>query len=236
MDVDTIRQTDFKKGSTLLIDKPIQWTSFDVVNKIRIAIRKQCGEKVKVGHAGTLDPLATGLLIICTGQKTKTLANLSGLPKAYEGIMQLGGETPSFDLETEVVKTYPTDHIKEEMVSHAVESFKGEIQQMPPVYSAIKQGGKPLYKLARAGKNPVPELRKVLIEKFEIATIDMPEIHFSVSCSKGTYIRSLVHDFGKSLHSGAYLKSLRRIAIGQYKIEDAVDLFEFVNLLGQHEN
>lgn len=231
-----MRQFDFISGEILLINKPLHWTSFDVVNKIRFAIRKFTGEKVKVGHAGTLDPLATGLLILCTGKKTKILSELSNHDKTYSGVMILGAETPSYDAETDIIATFSLEDINQQVIEEQIPQFVGEIQQIPPPYSAIKQQGKTLYKLARTGKTVVPKPRTVRIHSFEIEKINLPEIEFKVSCSKGTYIRSLVHDFGKSLNNGAYLSALVRHSIGQFQLSEAYELNDFINLLQANES
>ncbi|NNL79382.1 MAG: tRNA pseudouridine(55) synthase TruB [Flavobacteriaceae bacterium] len=223
---------DFRAGELILIDKPFGWTSFQVVNKIRWVICKHFKiKKLKVGHAGTLDPLATGLLILCTGKMTKKIELYQGMPKAYSGSMKLGSTTPSFDLETDIDKTFSTEHINEELIHQTAEIFKGEIDQIPPIYSAVKQGGKRLYKIAREGKEIEIKTRRVQIDKFRITKIEALTLHFDVVCSKGTYIRSLVHDFGKALNSGAHLTSLRRVAIGNYQVNDAMDIEEFIGQL-----
>ncbi|WP_340077276.1 tRNA pseudouridine(55) synthase TruB [Leptobacterium sp. I13] len=217
-----------KEGQLLLIDKPLKWSSFQAVNKIKWVIRKRFGlKKIKVGHAGTLDPLATGLLLICTGKFTKRIPELQGQLKEYTGTFTLGATTPSYDLETTIDQRFPVAHIGEELISQATKKFIGDIEQLPPVFSALKKEGKRLYEYAREGKevNIVP--RKVTIHVFEITQIALPEIHFRVVCSKGTYIRSLAHDFGKALQSGAYLSSLRRTKIGNYNVHNAVTPDEF---------
>ena len=216
----------------MLIDKPLEWTSFDVVNKIRYTIRRNFDiRKIKVGHAGTLDPLATGLLIICTGKATKQINDFMGQPKEYTGTIKLGSTTPSYDLETEIDKTYPTEHINQEAVDIVIrEQFNGEIEQIPPVFSAIKKGGQKAYELARQGIEQKMESRTVHIHEFE-AQLEGNSIHFKVKCSKGTYIRSLAHDIGKALHSGGHLTALRRTAIGNYRVDDALDPLQFVEEL-----
>lgn len=216
-------EEDFKNGQVLLIDKPLTWTSFQAVNKLRWSIRQAFNiKKIKVGHAGTLDPLATGLLVICTGKMTKQINVFQGQEKEYTGTFVIGGTTPSFDLETEVNETFPTDHITEALIHAATAQFIGKIEQFPPVFSAIKKDGKRLYEFARAGEEVEIKPRQVEITEFEITKINDLEIHFRVVCSKGTYIRSLAHDFGKTLNSGAYLSSLRRTRIGDFKVEDAL--------------
>lgn len=214
---------DFQEGEQLLINKPKNWTSFDVVRKIRYAIKVK-----KVGHAGTLDPLATGLIILCTGKKTKTIESLMGCDKEYTGEFFIGATTPSYDLETEVDETFPTEHINADLIHSAALSFIGDISQVPPAHSAIKVNGKRAYSLARAGKDPKLEPRKLKIYEFEILDIDLPTIKFRVKCSKGTYIRSLAYDFGKKLNSGGYLQELTRTKIGEHRLEDAYELEELL--------
>lgn len=223
---------DFKEGQILLFDKPLEWTSFQLVNKVRWLIRKNCGiKKIKVGHAGTLDPLATGLLIICTGKFTKRIEELQGQEKEYTGTFTLGATTPSYDLETEVDQSFPTEHIIEEKIHKATEAFMGEIDQYPPVFSALKKEGKRLYEYARAGEDVEIPSRKVHISFFQIEKIALPNVDFRVKCSKGTYIRSLAHDFGKKLGSGAHLSALRRTKIGEFSVENAFDLNSFMETL-----
>lgn len=223
---------DFKQGAVLLVDKPKEWTSFDVVNKIRFALKKATGEKkIKVGHAGTLDPLATGLLIICTGKFTKQIDEFQALEKQYTGTLKLGTTTPSYDAETEVDATYPTEHIDNELLEKAKENFMGAIQQYPPIFSAIKVNGQPLYKKARQGEIVEVEARSVHIYDFELTNIDLPNVDFRVRCSKGTYIRSLAHDFGKAVNSGAYLIDLRRTHIGTYAVKDAWNLEQLIDFI-----
>lgn len=215
----------FLDGSRLLIDKPINWTSFDVVNKVRFVIKHRLGiRKIKVGHAGTLDPMATGLLVVCTGKFTKKLSEYQGLDKEYTGTISLGATTPSYDKETEPDATFPFDHITTEQIEQARQLFLGKLDQLPPMYSAIKVDGQPLYKKARKGEVVEVKTRQVFIHKFEITNISLPHIEFRVQCSKGTYIRSLAHDFGKALNNGAHLAELRRTKIGRYRIEDAWNL------------
>ncbi|MDY0780948.1 tRNA pseudouridine(55) synthase TruB [Tenacibaculum sp. IB213877] len=223
---------DFKNGKILLIDKPLEWTSFQVVNKLRWHIRKRFDlKKIKVGHAGTLDPLATGLLIICTGKQTKNIETYQGQIKEYTGTFVIGSTTPSYDLETEIDKTFPTEHITDELIHKTTEQFMGKIQQKPPIFSAIKKDGKRLYELARQGKTTEIKAREVEITEFEITKIDMPNVEFRVVCSKGTYIRSLAHDFGQALNSGAHLSVLRRTKIGDFSVDDAQSIDEFVDSL-----
>ncbi len=223
---------DYLEGQILLIDKPLTWTSFQAVNALKWAIRRKFElKKIKIGHAGTLDPLATGLLLVCTGKFTKRIIELQGQVKEYTGTITLGATTPSYDLETEVDNTYPTEHITEELIHRATEQFIGEIQQFPPVFSALKKDGKRLYEYAREGKEVEIKSRSVEIHKFEITHIEMPNITFRVVCSKGTYIRSLANDFGKALDSGAHLSSLRRTKIGDFNVDNAVTPLDFQDAL-----
>lgn len=220
---------DFQKGTLLLIDKPLDWTSFDVVNKIRYKLKHKLKvKKIKVGHAGTLDPRATGLLIICTGKFTKKLQNLQGLTKDYIGTIKLGATTPSFDAETAEDEQFPIEHLTPELLGTVKQEFIGEISQVPPMFSAIKVDGQPLYKKARKGQMVKIEPRKIIIERFNLTRIELPEVDFEVKCSKGTYIRSLAYDFGKSCESGGYLTALRRTKIGDYDIKDAWKLEDFI--------
>ena len=215
----------YLEGTRLLVDKPLTWTSFDVVNKIRSTLKHTFNiRKIKVGHAGTLDPMATGLLVICTGKSTKKLAELQGLPKVYTGTLTLGSTTPSYDTETEPDAIFPIGDFSNQQIENARQQFLGEIDQYPPMFSAIKVDGQPLYKKARKGEVVEVKSRRVTINEFSIAHIDMPDFDFQVGCSKGTYIRSLAHDFGKALGNGAHLKSLRRTKIGQFDIADAWNL------------
>lgn len=221
----TIKQADFhfEAGEMILIDKPLDWTSFDVVNFIRSLIKRfHQIHKLKVGHAGTLDPLATGLLIICTGKMTKQIQHFQDQSKVYTGTFRLGGTTPSYDMETELDGQFPTAHITAEMLEKARQRFLGVQQQFPPIYSAVKVDGKRAFKYAREQKEVKLASREVEIHDFQIDAKNFPEIAFSVHCSKGTYIRSLAFDFGKAVESGAYLTSLRRTQIGDFSVEDAV--------------
>jgi tRNA pseudouridine55 synthase len=228
-DDNPLPRIDFKAGATLLVDKPMTWTSFDVVNKIRHKLKRKLKvKKIKVGHAGTLDPMATGLLLICTGKATKTLASHQGLPKTYTGTFFIGGNTPSYDMETEVEEHFPTDHITPELIEQARQQFLGPIEQIPPMFSAIKVDGQPLYKKARKGQTVEVSPRPVEIYDFKITRVELPEIDFEVSCSKGTYIRSLAYDFGKALRCGAYLSSLKRTRIGDFKLSEAWNLNDLV--------
>ncbi len=221
---------DFISGKLILIDKEKEWSSFDVVNKIRSAIKKKFSiKKIKVGHAGTLDPLATGLLVLCTGKMTKKIDNLSILRKRYLGTITLGATTPSYDCETAINNTYPTSHITEKLIKSNINNFIGVISQKPPIYSAIKKDGKRLYMYARAGEKVEINSRKIEIFDFKIMKIDMPNIDFEISCSKGTYIRSIANDFGENLNSGAYLSNLKRTEIGDFKITNASKVDEFID-------
>jgi tRNA pseudouridine55 synthase len=206
----------YLEGKVLLLDKPIGWTSFDLVKKVRNLTRV-----IKVGHAGTLDPLATGLMIVCTGKFTKSIEAYMGMQKEYTGTMVLGATTPTYDLESEPENFKSTEAITKEAIQKATLPFIGEIFQMPPQHSAIKKDGRRLYESARLGIEVKVDPRKVIIESFEITKIDLPEVEFKVVCSTGTYIRSLVKDFGEALHVGAYMSALRRTRIGEFKIEDA---------------
>ncbi len=214
---------DFLNGQVLLIDKPLNWTSFQAVNALKWAIRKKFGlKKLKIGHAGTLDPLATGLLLICTGKFTKKISELQGQIKEYTGTITLGATTPSYDLETEVDATFATDHITKVLLEKTRLQFLGKIQQQPPIFSALKKDGKRLYQLAREGKSITIPFREIEISTFEITSFERDTVGFRVVCSKGTYIRSLAHDFGKALDSGAYLSALRRTRIGSFNVDNAV--------------
>lgn len=220
---------DYKNGQVLLIDKPLHWTSFQVVNKLRWHIRKRFDiKKIKVGHAGTLDPLATGLLIICTGKQTKNINEYQGQIKEYTGTITVGATTPSFDLETEIDHQYPTAHITDALIHETTTKFIGTIQQKPPIFSAIKKDGKRLYELARKGESTEIKSREVSISAFEITKIAMPHLTFRVVCSKGTYIRSLANDFGIALNSGAHLSELRRTKIGDFDVSKALSVENFI--------
>ena len=220
---------DFLEGQILLIDKPLKWSSFQAVNKLKYILKRQYDlpKKFKIGHAGTLDPLATGLLIVCTGKFTKRITEIQAQAKEYTGTFTVGATTPSYDLETEVDATFPTEHITAELIQESVKQFIGEIDQKPPVFSAIKKDGKRLYEHAREGSEVEIAFRKTTIHEFEITKFDLPEIEFRVVCSKGTYIRSLAYDFGKALNSGAHLTVLRRTKIGDYSVEDGISPEEF---------
>ncbi|KAA8482064.1 tRNA pseudouridine synthase B [Arcticibacter tournemirensis] len=216
---------NFAEGELLLVNKPYRWTSFDVVSKIRNAFKPL---KLKVGHAGTLDPLATGLLIICTGKLTKKIDEYQAQEKEYTGTMILGATTPSYDLETEVDAKFDISGITEEDIHAACTNFRGAIEQFPPAHSAVKIEGERLYHKARRGETVELRARSITIDTFEITRIALPEIDFRVVCSKGTYIRSLIHDFGKALNNGAYLSRLRRTRSGDFKSEDAYEVMELV--------
>lgn len=225
---------DFVAGEVLLIDKPYRWTSFDVVNKIKYAFRPL---KLKVGHAGTLDPLATGLLVVCVGKKTKEIDTFQAQEKEYTGKFIIGKTTPSFDLETEIDAEFQTHHINAELLESARKSLTGIISQIPPVFSAIKVDGKRAYESARKGEHLELKAREVKIDLFEIDATFFPEVLFRIICSKGTYIRSLARDFGLALNSGAYMSELRRERIGDFKVSDAYQVHEAVDLIkGHHEN
>ena len=214
----------------LLINKPLTWTSFDVVGKIRNTLKPL---KLKVGHAGTLDPLATGLLILCTGKLTKKIDEFQAQEKEYTGTFTLGATTPSYDLETEINAKFPTEHITEALIYETLPHFIGEIDQKPPVFSAIKKDGKRLYESARAGIEVEIKTRKVMVSEFEITRIALPEIDFRIVCSKGTYIRSIAYDFGLALQSGGHLTALRRTKIGNYSVENATEPEAFIEGLQQ---
>ena len=211
-------------GQVILIDKPLTWSSFQAVNKLKYSIKRRFDlpKKFKIGHAGTLDPLASGLLIICTGKFTKKITEIQAQPKEYTGTFFIGATTPSYDLETEIDQTYPITHIDDALIHKTVARFIGEIDQKPPVFSAIKKDGVRLYEHARAGIEVEIASRKTTIYEFEITRIALPEIDFRVVCSKGTYIRSLAYDFGKTMESGSHLMVLRRTKIGDYKVENAL--------------
>ena len=219
---------DFQNGQILLIDKSLHWTSFQAVNKMKWILKSKLGlKKIKIGHAGTLDPLATGLLLVCTGKFTKRIEELQGQAKEYTGTFYIGATTPSYDLETEIDQTYPTSHITDDLIQETIPQFLGEINQKPPIFSAIKKDGVRLYDHARAGETVEIAFRKTTIHEFEITRIALPEVDFRVVCSKGTYIRSLAFDFGKALHSGAHLIALRRTKIGDFDVKDALDITSF---------
>jgi tRNA pseudouridine55 synthase len=220
---------EYLDGQILLIDKPLKWSSFQAVNKLKYLLINKVGlpKKFKIGHAGTLDPLASGLLLICTGKFTKRISELQGQAKEYTGTFYIGATTPSYDLETEIDQTFDTSHIDEALIHETVKQFLGEIDQKPPIFSAIKKDGVRLYEHARAGETIEIESRKTTIHEFEITRIALPEIDFRVVCSKGTYIRSLAFDFGKAMNSGSHLTVLRRTKIGDYDVKNAIDITLF---------
>lgn len=219
---------DFTAGELLLINKPYKWTSFDVVGKIRNSLKPL---KLKVGHAGTLDPLATGLLIICTGKLTKQIDTFQAEEKEYTGTMVIGATTPSFDLETAIEETFPFDHLTDEQIYNSTSTFKGDIEQYPPAHSAVKVNGERLYVKARLGEEVELRKRHVTVSEFEITRIALPEVDFRIVCSKGTYIRSLVSDFGKILDNGAYLSKLTRTRSGQFLLQNAYEVADLVQYL-----
>jgi len=214
---------ELKEGGVILVDKPYEWTSFDAVNKLKKLL------KVKVGHAGTLDPLATGLLICCAGKYTKKISEYQKLPKEYTGIFHLGEVTPTYDLESEPGPFGDYEAITEQQIAETTKHFTGDIMQLPPIHSAIKKEGKRAYEYARAGKEIKLEPRPVQITEFEITAIQLPEVHFRVVCSTGTYIRSLAHDFGQALGCGAYLQELRRTKIGEFSVDDAYTIEKLIS-------
>ncbi len=219
-------------GALFLVDKPQGWTSFDVVNKLRYRIRKKLGvKKFKVGHAGTLDPMATGLLNICVGKWTKRLSELEGLGKSYTGTIRLGASTPSFDAETEPDAHYPTSHLDLEKLRSGAQQLTGEIEQVPPMYSALKVDGQPLYKRARRGETVEIKARPVTVHRFDLDNFTGDTVDFQISCSKGTYIRSLAHDLGKAVDSGGYLVALRRTEVGPYHIDQAWQLDDLLDAI-----
>jgi len=207
----------------------MDWTSFDVVNKLRFSIKHKLGvKKIKVGHAGTLDPMATGLLILCVGKYTKCIEQLTGMSKTYSTTIKLGATTPSFDAESEENGSYPTDHIDEALLNEKIEQFRGDIEQYPPMFSAVKIKGQALYKLARKGITVERKARPITVHQMDITKIDMPFVDLFIDCTKGTYIRTLGNDYGEALGSGAYLTALRRNSIGKYKVDDAMSIPECV--------
>ncbi len=225
---------DFRTGEVLLMNKPLTWTSFQVVNKMKWLIKNHPsllldGKKIqpKIGHAGTLDPLATGLLIVCTGKQTKNIESYQAQEKEYTGTFYIGATTPCYDMEKPIDKHYPTEHITDELIEETTKQFTGTIQQTPPLFSAIKINGKRAYDIARAGETAEIKSKEITISVFEITRIALPEVDFRVICSKGTYIRSLARDFGEALLSGAHLTALCRTRIGEYKLSDAIDIEEF---------
>lgn len=231
MNVADLNTINFEEGAVLLIDKPLDWTSFDVIRKIRNLIKIK-----KVGHAGTLDPLATGLLIVCTGKYTKKINEYMAQEKEYTGTFTLGATTPTYDLESLPENFKPYDYLSEADIQNAVQAFLGEIDQVPPIHSAIKKDGKRVYELARKGMDVKLEPRKIIIKEFEVDASQLPEVGFRVVCSTGTYIRSLAHDFGLALGCGAYLSSLRRTRIGTFRVENAVSIDTFEEIIKERKN
>ena len=229
---------DYQNGQILLIDKPLHWTSFQAVNKLKYLLINNVGlpKKFKIGHAGTLDPLASGLLLVCTGKFTKRISELQGQEKEYTGTFFIGATTPSYDLETEIDATFPILHINKELIQETVKQFLGEIDQKPPIFSAIKKDGVRLYEHARAGETVEIAFRKTTVHEFEITKINLPEIDFRIVCSKGTYIRSLAYDFGKAMNSGSHLTALRRTKIGEYDVNNAINVLDFENNLPSNKN
>ena len=227
-------KNSFIEGKMLLINKPIGWTSFQIVNKVRWLIKSQYDlKKIKVGHAGTLDPLAEGLLILCTGKWTKKIDEFQGQDKVYSGIFHLGATTPSFDLETEINSRQSIEHIDKNILLESTNKFIGDQFQIPPIYSAIKQNGKKLYEYARKGETIELKKRKINISEFKITKIELPKVHFKVKCGKGTYIRSLANDYGLELKSGAYLYKLKRERIGNFNLKDAISIEEFEKIINK---
>lgn len=224
---------DFVAGEVMLVHKPLTWTSFQVVNKLRHHLKRKTGLKnIKVGHAGTLDPLADGLLIICTGKKTKEIESFMGLEKTYSGVITLGATTPSYDLETAIDQRFDLENLSEEQIRKVAQSMTGELDQMPPIFSAKRVDGNRAYDLARAGKEVELKPKKIVISDFEIVQINLPEVHFRISCSKGTYIRSIAFDLGKNLNNGGHLTALRRERIGEYDLKNARTIEEWIEIIG----
>lgn len=227
---------NFLDGEILCFDKPLEWTSFDLVNKVRYMIKRKLGvKKFKIGHAGTLDPLATGVLIVCTGKATKRIEEFQYQTKEYVATLRLGATTPSFDLEQEIDAEYPTEHITREMVEETLKSFIGEIQQIPPVYSAVKVNGKRAYDYARKGNEVELKPKLLVIDEIELLDCQLPCITIRVVCSKGTYIRALARDIGIALKSGAHLTSLRRTRVGEFRVENCISLEQFQNIVNEQE-
>lgn len=225
---------DFEKGGVILVNKPYEWTSFQAVNKIKVRLKHYFNtKKVKIGHAGTLDPLATGLLIVCVGKFTKKIEEYQAQEKEYTGTFYLGATTPCYDKEKEIDKYYPIDHITQDDIYKAAEAFLGEQEQVPPMFSALKVNGVRAYEFARDNKEIELKSRKITIKEFEITRIDLPEVDFRIVCSKGTYIRSIARDFGSYLNSGAYLTALCRTRIGEYKLSDAKKIEDIIS---EYEN
>lgn len=223
-------QDNYQEGALVLVDKPLHWTSFDVVNKIRWCLRPKCG-KLKVGHAGTLDPLATGLVIVCMGRWTKEIEKYMGQQKEYVAQLTFGATTPSFDLETQVEGNFPYQHLTKDMLQSVIQQFIGEIDQIPPVFSAVRVDGVRAYEKARKGKGPEMQARKVYVKEIEILRFDLPVVELKIVCGKGTYIRSLANDLGKACSSGAFLSALRRTAIGDFRVEESNNMTDLVAYL-----
>jgi tRNA pseudouridine55 synthase len=227
---------NFQEGVIMAFDKPYRWTSFDVVGKVRWLIcRRLKVKKLKVGHAGTLDPLATGVLIVCTGRATKRIEELQSGTKEYYATIRLGATTPSYDLEKPIDATYPTEHITREMVEQVLERFKGKIEQVPPTFSACKVDGKRAYEMARKGNEVELKPKTLVIDEIELTECNLPDITIRVVCSKGTYIRALARDIGEALQSGGHLTALRRTRVGQYKVEDCLNPEKFSEWLDAAE-
>lgn len=227
---------DFVSGEIIGIDKPLRWTSFDAVKRLRGVIQRRLGvKKFKIGHAGTLDPLATGVLIVCTGKATRRIEELQSGEKEYVASLMLGATTPSFDLETDVDATFPTEHITPELIEEILPKFRGNISQIPPIYSAVKIDGKRAYKYARKGKEVELKPKELVISEIEVLKFEMPILELRVVCSKGTYIRALARDIGEALHSGAHLVGLRRTRVGDVKIEDCLSVDDAVEMLNNVE-
>jgi tRNA pseudouridine55 synthase len=225
---------NFIAGEVLLVNKPLNWTSFDVVNKLRYTIKNRIGvKKIKVGHAGTLDPLADGLLIICTGKQTKSIEQYMDLPKTYTGIIKLGSTTPSFDLETEINEEFPTEHITENLIRQEAMKMIGLQEQHPPIFSAKKIKGKKAYDLARKGEEVILKPKQIEIQSFDILKIEGFEVHFKIKCSKGTYIRSIANDIGKNLNSGGHLTALRREKIGVFDLKNAAEVTDWIQTINE---
>ena len=228
---------DFIRGEILVLNKPLDWTSFDLVNKVRIMLCRLMNiKKLKIGHAGTLDPKATGVMVLCSGKLTKQIDEIQADEKEYVALLKVGATTPSFDLETEEDEQFATAHITRKTLENVLPSFVGAIEQIPPAYSAIKVDGKRAYKLARKGKEVELKSKMLVVKEIEILRFDMPEIELRIICSKGTYIRALARDIGKALNSGAYLKGLIRTRIGEYSIDQSLDLTELADMLSAHFN
>lgn len=234
--MDFKRQYDFKAGEVLLVNKPLNWTSFDVVNKIRWNITRRLGvKKIKVGHAGTLDPLADGLLIICTGKKTKEIESYMGLEKAYSGTITLGSTTPSYDLETAINERFDLSNLDEQIIREQAAKMTGEIDQLPPQFSAKKIGGKKAYDFARKGEVVELKPKRIQINEFRIDGVDLPNVNFFIRCSKGTYIRSIAHDMGVALDNGGHLSKLRRESIGEFQLSNAIDIDPLVEFISESD-